>query len=81
MQVAKWGNSLALRLPAAVVEALSLKAGDHIEVRIVGDREFEIGADTRRKAALERLEALSRPLPAGFQFSRSEVEDRSDRER
>jgi antitoxin MazE len=28
MQVAKWGNSLALRLPAAIVEALSLKEGD-----------------------------------------------------
>lgn len=27
MQVAKWGNSLAVRLPAAVVEALELKEG------------------------------------------------------
>ena len=30
MQVAKWGNSLAIRLPAAVVEALKLKEGDEI---------------------------------------------------
>ena len=28
MQVAKWGNSLAVRLPSAVVEALDLKEGD-----------------------------------------------------
>lgn len=28
MQVAKRGNSLAVRLPAAVVEALTLKEGD-----------------------------------------------------
>ena len=27
MQVSKWGNSLAVRLPAAVVEALALKEG------------------------------------------------------
>ena len=32
MQVAKWGNSLAVRLPAAVIEALQLKAGDDIEI-------------------------------------------------
>ena len=32
MQVSKWGNSLAIRLPAAVVEALELHEGDDIEV-------------------------------------------------
>ena len=35
MQVAKWGNILAIRLPAAVVEALELKAGDEIEIHAV----------------------------------------------
>ena len=30
MKVAKWGNSLAVRLPAAVVEALQLQDGDDI---------------------------------------------------
>src|SRR6185437_6751902 len=43
MQVSRWGNSLALRLPAAIVEALDLKEGDQIEVCIAGDREFEVG--------------------------------------
>ena len=38
MQVSKWGNSLAVRLPAAVVDALELKEGDQIEVRIAGAR-------------------------------------------
>ena len=28
MQVGRWGNSLAIRLPAAMVEALDLKEGD-----------------------------------------------------
>jgi antitoxin MazE len=32
MQVAKWGNSLAVRLPAAMVEALTPKAGDEVEI-------------------------------------------------
>ena len=42
MQVAKWGNSLAVRLPATVVEALDLKPGDNIEIHVRGDRSFAI---------------------------------------
>ena len=32
MHVAKWGNSLAVRLPKALVEPLDLKASDDVEV-------------------------------------------------
>ena len=41
MQVVKWGNSLAVRLPAAVVDALQLKEGDSIEIEVAGTRRFE----------------------------------------
>ena len=51
MQVSRWGNSLAVGLPAAVVEALELKEGDLIEVRIAGPREFEVARDRRREEA------------------------------
>ena len=70
MQVSKWGNSLAVRLPAAVVDTLDLKEDDQIEVRIAGPREFEISRDRSREAAIERLRQLRRPLPAGFTFDR-----------
>ncbi|MBI3514573.1 MAG: AbrB/MazE/SpoVT family DNA-binding domain-containing protein, partial [Proteobacteria bacterium] len=36
MQVTKWGNSLAIRLAAAVVKVLRLKAGDEIKVHVAG---------------------------------------------
>jgi antitoxin MazE len=72
MQVSKWGNSLAVRLPAAVVDALNLKEGDQIEIRIVDKRAFEIGRDESRQRALARLRKLRRPLPAGFVFDREE---------
>jgi antitoxin MazE len=49
MQVSKWGNSLAVRLPAEVVEALDLKEGDQIEIRIAGTREFEVRRDPARQ--------------------------------
>lgn len=76
MQVARWGNSLAVRLPVAVVEALDLKEGDDIEIRIAGEREFEVARDRTREKALDRLRKLRRPLPAGFSFGRDEANER-----
>jgi antitoxin MazE len=76
MQVSRWGNSLAVRLPAAVVEALDLKEGDQIEVRVAGPREFEIARDRKREEAVERLRKLRRPLPAGFKFDRTDAYER-----
>ena len=76
MQVAKWGNSLAVRLPTAVVEALDLKEGDQIEITIAGEREFEVTRDRTKEKALARLRTLRRPLPAGFTFSRKEANER-----
>ncbi len=76
MQVTRWGNSLAIRLPAAVVEALALKEGDDIEVRISGDRTFTVGRDQKRIAALETIRRLRRPLPPGWSFDREDANER-----
>ena len=50
MNVSKWGNSLAVRLPAAVVEALELKEGDEIEIGIAGKREFKVPRSEPRES-------------------------------
>jgi antitoxin MazE len=76
MQVAKWGNSLAIRLPAAVVEALELKEGDQIEIRVASGRAFEVSRDRSRDRALARLRRLRRPFPPGFVFDREEANER-----
>lgn len=76
MRVAKWGNSLAVRLPAVVTEALELKEGDDIEICIAGNREFDIRRDQSRQRALERLRKLRRPIPPGFKFDREEANAR-----
>lgn len=76
MRVAKWGNSLAVRLPSAVVEALELKEGDDIEIRIAADRAFLVERDRSRQEALDRLRRLRRPLPPGFRFDRDEANER-----
>ena len=76
VQVSKWGNSLAIRLPAAVVKALELKEGDDIEIRIAGERAFEVSRDESRQRALENLRKLRRPFPKGFVFDRDEIYER-----
>ena len=76
MQVSKWGNSLAVWLPVAVVEALVLKEGDEINIHIAGSRKFEVERDTSRKEALDRLRSRRIPLPAGFKFDREEANER-----
>ena len=76
MQVTRWGNSLAIRIPAAVVEALALKEGDDIEVRVAGTRTFDIDRDQGRVAALESIRRLRRPLPSGWSFDREDANER-----
>jgi antitoxin MazE len=76
MQVSKWGNSLAIRLPAAIVQALALKEGDDIEIRVAGERAFEVSRDESRRRALENLRKLRRPFPPGFVFDREEANER-----
>ncbi len=76
MQVAKWGNSLAVRLPAAVVQALSLNEGDEIQMDILGPRTLELRRTLTREEASARLDELSTPLPPGFRFNRQEANER-----
>lgn len=76
MQVAKWGNSLAVRLPAVVVEALELKEGDDIEVRVLDARELAVSRKPERRHFLERLRALRGRLPADWTFDRDEANAR-----
>jgi antitoxin MazE len=76
MRVAKWGNSLAIRIPASVVEALELKDGDQVEVHIVGERAFNLSRDQGRERALERIRAFRKPLPPDWKFDRDEANAR-----
>ena len=76
MLIEKWGKSLAVRLPAAVVEALELKEGDDIEIRITGRRELELSRKPDREELLKRLRAFRGRLPADFKFDRDEANAR-----
>ncbi|MCL4855162.1 MAG: AbrB/MazE/SpoVT family DNA-binding domain-containing protein [Bryobacteraceae bacterium] len=76
MRVSKWGNSLAVRLPAALAEALNLKEGDEIEISIAGRRDFRVGRDRSRERALEQLRQMKWSFPRDFKFNREEANER-----
>lgn len=76
MQVAKWGNSLAVRLPATLVEALELREGDDIEIVVDDPRTFAVRKKPGADALLERLRTFRGKLPADFRFSRDEANAR-----
>jgi antitoxin MazE len=76
VQVAKWGNSLAIRLPAAVVEALELKEGDEIEVHVADARHLGIARKPGRDELLKRLRAFRGRLPEDFKFDRDKANAR-----
>ena len=78
MQVSRWGNSLAVRLPAAVVEALGLHEGDEIEIEVADSRHFHVARDRRRDAALEALRKLGWTLPLDYRFSRDDANMRGE---
>ena len=76
MQIAKWGNSLAVRIPAAVVGALSLKEGDDVEIHVAGKRVFTLDKTPSLDERLIRLRRLRRRMPKDFHFDRTEANER-----
>jgi antitoxin MazE len=80
MQVAKWGNSLAVRLPAALVQKLGLKPGDEVDMVAAstageGTR-LEVRRKPSRKEVIDGLRKFAGRLPADYKFSRDEANER-----
>jgi antitoxin MazE len=77
MQVSKWGNSLAVRLPKALVDELGLKEGDELNVVAAKKRTIEVETrEAQRQRALDELAKLNWPLPADYKFDRDEANER-----
>ena len=81
MKVAKWGNSLAIRLPASVVDVMGLKEGDEIDVRVAGTDTIEVERSKGLEDMLTRLRKYRGLLPKDFKFDRLEAHARGRDER
>ena len=78
MQVSKWGNSLAVRFPASMVQALDLKEGEEIDLHLVGARSFDVVKKPSVQELLARLHQFRGRLPADFHFDRLEANERGN---
>ncbi|MYE58429.1 MAG: AbrB/MazE/SpoVT family DNA-binding domain-containing protein [Alphaproteobacteria bacterium] len=76
MRVSKWGNSLTVRLPRAIVTDLGLKAGDRLEIVSADRRRLTIARDESRLRAIERMRARALPIPVDYAFDRDEANAR-----
>jgi antitoxin MazE len=76
MKVAKWGNSLAVRLPAPVVEALQLRDGDEIEIRVDDPRTLSVVKKPDIEEMFARVRKLRGAMPRDFKFNREELYER-----
>jgi antitoxin MazE len=80
VRVAKWGNSLAVRLPKQLVTALDLKVGDEVALTPAGPNTLEVARDNAyeaaREAALARMRASKWKLPDDYKFDREEANAR-----
>jgi antitoxin MazE len=77
MRVSRWGNSLAVRLPKALVEQLGLKEGDQLNVVAAKDGDVKVEAnEDQRRRTLERMAVRNWTLPEGHRFDRNEANER-----
>lgn len=75
MRIAKWGDSLAVRLPAGLGDELGIREGDEIEivVRRAGAVAVAASGDASPEELLLSLRRFRGKLPRDFRFSRSDA--------
>ena len=76
MLVSRWGNSLGVRLPRALVNDLGIKPGDEIDVVAATPTRIVVAKDERRAHAVDRMRARALILPEGYAFDRDEANTR-----
>lgn len=76
MMIAKWGNSLAVRIPSELVEELNLKPGEKVRIARSGEHAFVVERDRSREEAMEKLRSLQFEVPADYVFNREELHER-----
>lgn len=75
MQIARWGNSLAIRLPADLVREMGLKAGDQIDLRPDGGA-LTVRRQPRPEEVLNDLRRLRGRLSAEDRLDRDAAHER-----
>lgn len=73
MRIAKWGNSLAVRLPVRIVQELGLNAGDNVEITAADAGHFQLRRGRDPEEILARLRDFRGLMPKGYRFDCEEA--------
>jgi antitoxin MazE len=76
MQVSKWGNSLAVRLPKKLVENLGIAEGDDVNVTSADAQTIVISKNDDKGDFILKLRVLQKPKPEGFVWNRDDANTR-----
>jgi antitoxin MazE len=76
MMVSKWGNSLAVRLPKALVDELGLVPGDELNVIEASKRQIAVEKADKRAEFLKQMRQFRWPAPEDYRFDRDEANER-----
>jgi antitoxin MazE len=76
MQVSKWSNRLAVRLPKKLVEELKLSPGDEIEVVEASKDKLAVEKIDRKARFLKEMERFNWSMSDGWTFDRDEANER-----
>lgn len=76
MQVSKWGNSLAVRLPKALVDSMSLSDGDEINVVDIVGRTLVVEKQAKHRIAISNMAKRGWKALDGYTFDRDEANKR-----
>ncbi len=82
MQVAKWGNSLGVRLPMALVHELGISEGDELNVVPMPKRgksavpTVQVSREPTKQELLQEMRKFRGYWPLGAKFDREEANSR-----
>lgn len=67
LQIAKWGNSLAVRIPADYVRQIGVKEGDQLVAHLGADGALNLSPPSQwsRKAFVQELARDAKAVPMG----------------
>jgi antitoxin MazE len=76
MIISKWGNSLAIRLPAELLKELDFKEGDDLVLSKLDEKALKLQKKPTRQELIEGLRKYQGRMPADFKFDREEANER-----
>jgi antitoxin MazE len=76
VQVSKWGNSLAVRLPKKLVEDLGIAEGDDVDITSADSQTIVISKSDGKRDFILKLRLLQKPKPAEFVWNRDDANTR-----